>query len=214
MIKKGLLTTTALILVASVSGVAARPEATAGSRMRNIVASRDANEEFLCNYGHFNVSYVFTSSSGTTLSTWTHVAAPITGHGQTVHGIIVEEQLGRFSSYSSPEFSVGIYSNSPSGFPGKLIAGGSGKLPYKCARTEVSIPRTKLKRKTTYWIEETVPQPFSATNSAYWAIDPKTKHRAYVQSHYYHSSHSSSSTTAWRLQTAGPYFRLKEVTGH
>ncbi len=209
MFRKGLLFTTALIIAASISVAAAQPAASDGIRMRDSVARRDANEEFLCNYGALSVSHVFTSYSGDTYSKWTHVAVPITGKGKTVQTIVVKEKLARYSSLETPMVSAGVYSNTASGLPGKQIAGGSAKIFNNCTKVKVSIPPTKLLKNTRYWIEETLPKPFSATNLATWQDDPHAKQHAYTQSHIYSSVYSVSSTTAWTMRAKGPWFRVR-----
>jgi hypothetical protein len=211
MFKMSLLATTALLVVASVSCVTARPTITAGSQLRDSVANRDTNDEFLCTFGDYSVSYYFHSSSSDD-STWTHEAVPITGKGKVVKNIIVRE--AREKSTASPEFSAGIYSNTASGLPGRLIVGGTGQAPRTCQQVTIPIAPTKLKARTTYWIEETVPKPslnqhLSGLNEAFWATNPKSMRKAYVQSHYSTSSGNKSSTTPWMMQSGGVYGRVK-----
>lgn len=109
-------------------------------------------------------------------------------------------------------FSAGIYSNKASGFPGKLIAGGTGTISRKnsCARVNISIPPTTLNRKTKYWIEETMHNQKRSGSDFYWEPDRYAKRNAYVQYHYYSSGPSGISyTSSWTKQSEGPYFRLK-----
>jgi hypothetical protein len=204
MFKLGLLTSTAMTAVALLLSGALH-EAQAQTAMH--VADRDANARFLCTYGEFLVSaFANIDSSQSAVSAWEHVAVPVTGHGQMVHRIRVIEAQDRFTSTSA--FSAGIYSNTPSGFPGKLIAGGTGNAPPSCGPVTIPIPPTRLKRRTTYWIEGTIQNPLrcrtsmrigsadnrrqfrpsacSGTSSSagvYWEANPNTKRKAYVQTH-------------------------------
>jgi hypothetical protein len=203
MFRRGLLVTTALILAASISGAAARSAASAGSRMRDSVASRNVNDEFMCTYGQFTVYYLHDQASGASYTAWEHVAVPITGRGKTVSRIIVEQLRGT----SRPNFSAGIYSNTPSGLPGNVIALGTAKANSKCAEVAISIAPTRLEDKKIYWIEEEAPQGGKAKIETYWAINPKAKQRAYVQEH--HGSSSSSYTSPWSEESAGPYVRVR-----
>jgi hypothetical protein len=138
------------------------------------------------------------------------VAVPITGHGQTVTRIRVIE--GESYERYVP-FSTGIYSNTASGFPGKPIAVGSGNAGSNCGPVTISIAPTKLKRQTTYWIEETVRQVYGYYYLFYWYADPETIRKAYVQYHTYGYSSgcscSSNYTSPWTKQTKGPYIKLK-----
>jgi hypothetical protein len=198
------------------------------------VASRDPNTRFLCTYGEFLVSAFWGSFSSGAVSSSQRVAVPIRGQGQKVHEIrVVEAQGHNFTSTSS--FSAGIYSNSPSGLPGKEIAGGTGRATARCGPVTISVAPTKLKRHTTYWIEETMlprrrcrtfmparretrrQSPPSACSSSsrqgsvYWVADPDAKHTAYAQDHRRHSNSqgSSSYTSPWTKLTKGPRFKLK-----
>jgi hypothetical protein len=232
MFKNGLLISTALRTVASLL-FAVQPAASAQKRMQDIVAGRDANAEFLCTYGQFLVSAYSDNLNGYSAwsSTWNHVAVPVREHGQTVSRIkVIEAQA---SNTSNSAFSAGVYSNTPSGFPGKLIAGGTGKAGPTCGPVTIKIAPTKLKRHTTYWIEETTSTPgcpssmragsvakprgfrppeCSSYVGLYWEANPRTKRKAYVQHHYEQGDSgtvSSSYTTPWKQQSTGPYFRLK-----
>ncbi|HLY07017.1 MAG TPA: hypothetical protein VKR31_14825 [Rhizomicrobium sp.] len=145
MFKIGLLTSTAMTAVALLlSGVPAG----AYPQTDMHVASRDRNTRFLCTYGHLNVSQWF-SGGGISYSGWARVAVPITGHGQTVTQIGVVEAKSARTYYSV--FTAGIYSNTASGFPGKPMAVGTGSISFSCGQVTISIPATKLKRKTKYW---------------------------------------------------------------
>jgi len=212
MFRIGLLATTALI-AASLSAVAAPASASEESRMRDSVISRDANGEFLCTYGGFKVEAESGGSSYSFGSSYMRVAVPIIGHGQTISRIGVVDSPIKYAS--SHDFTVGIYSNTPSGFPGNEIAGGNTEAFRPCHRIILPIPPTVLKRKTTYWIEEIAYRvggncPHGCRNAVDWKTDPNAKHKAYVQYHYYAtSSHSSSYTSPWTLQTAGPYVWVK-----
>ncbi|HLY07028.1 MAG TPA: hypothetical protein VKR31_14880 [Rhizomicrobium sp.] len=228
MFRMGLLTSSAMTAVALLlSGAPTGAWAQTGMH----VASRDPNTRFLCTYGAFRVdaeAAAHVSESAT--SEWEHVAVPVTGHGQTVSRIRVVEESG-----SGSDFSAGIYTNSPSGFPGKRIAGGRG-VASSCGSVTISIAPTRLKRHKTYWIEETTsPQCYplrvashgnrrlagrppcsSSFTSVYWAADRTQKRMAYVQTHRatYCSSHtvscySSSTTSPWTKQTKGPYLKLE-----
>jgi hypothetical protein len=204
MFRIGLLTSTAMTAVALLLSGAPH-EAQAQTAMH--VADRDANARFLCTYGEFGVSFQFSGQSSYLHSTWERVAVPVTGHGQTVSRIIVME--AQDSRTRTDAFLAGIYSNSPSGFPGKRIAGGKGRAGRRCGPVEISIPPTTLKPKTKYWIEEKAGHATSYT-SLYWATNPNTKRKAYVQTHKRTCSSScSSSTSPWTKQSQGPWFKLK-----
>jgi hypothetical protein len=212
MFKRGLLTSTAIIFVASISAAAAQPEATAASKVRSLATGRDANGQFLCNYGALSASNQWGGSSASLYSHWQHLAVPVTGHGQTVAGITVMEAQSAFT-YSA-NFSAGIYSNTASGLPGRLLAGGKGKAGKQCAPVRISIPPLTLKRKTKYWVEETVPLPhWGDRNEVYWEARPHAKQEAYEQSHYYNTNSSTGShhsgTSPWAKQTIKPYFKLR-----
>lgn len=191
-------------------------------------ASQDSNARFLCTYGQLKV--LTNSSDGGfsySSSSWSHVAVPVTGHGQTVRSIRVIEKVGYPSdSTSTHSFTVGIYSNSPRGLPGKPIAVGTGRSGLTCGPVTIPIAATSLKRNTKYWIEERAlrhrlrcPEPLQAdgehrrrrhgpglcSNShsgpaiVDWFADPKTKRKAYVQNHrfsWYNSTNSSVSYTS------------------
>jgi hypothetical protein len=232
MLRMGLLTSTAMTAVALLlSGV---PGAYARTDMH--VASRDPNMRFLCTYGQFVVSAfsAFHSGGHKIASAWEHVAVPVTGRGQTVSRIRVIESPSEFMF--NPSFTTGIYSNTASGFPGQLIAGGTGRVGASCGPVTIKITPTTLKRHTTYWIEETTAvQPrcptsmwpgsddsrrryrpslcsgYSSWNSLYWVADPSATRNAYVQTHWWHKfgKNSSSSTSPWTEQSTGPYFKLK-----
>lgn len=218
MFRCGLLVTTALVIAGSFSFLAAQSAVMAGPVKAGV--ARDRNKEFMHTYGagrgwpcgekHFVVStYDQNFSSGSSESAWTHVAVPITGHGNTVDRIVVREG---YSSEFDALFSAGIHSNTPSGVPGKLIAGGTGKARPFCGKVRVNIPPTKLSRNTIYWIEETTPGYANPSKTAvYWKVDPHRKSHAYSQAHFYHWSHSSggSYTSPWGELTEAPYFRLK-----
>jgi hypothetical protein len=209
MTRNSLLITTALIIVASVSGVAAQPGASAGSLVRNGVVNRDTNDEFLCTYGQFNVSdYSSVASASSSTILWTHVAVPVIGRGQTVDRILVKEALGTATNGS--EFSVGIYKSTSKGFPGTLLAGGTGVATDRCEQVGVPIAPTKLKKGRGYWIEE-MAGPGGYPNIVYWAKNPRSKAKAYVQTYKYRhqSSTISSSTSHWTQQSSGPYFKLQ-----
>lgn len=206
MFKIGLMTSTALTAITLV--LSGAPAAAAETRTGMQVADWDANARFLCDYGGVLVS----AWSNPVSLTWTHVAVPFTGHGQTVKSIEVKEKRG--TSTVSSTFSAGIYSNSPSGFPGKLIAGGTGTISGRgtCARVKISIPRTTLKPKTKYWIEEQMSFKGSSSNFASnfsWEAGRYTKRKAYVQSHYFNGHSQSSGTTPWTKQSQGAFFRLR-----
>jgi hypothetical protein len=100
------------------------------------------------------------------------------------------------------------------GFPGKLIAGGIGKAGPSCGKVTISIAPTTLKANTKYWIEENglySRNQSSTFDFLYWAVNPKEKHKAYVQTYWRKSTstYSSSSTSPWTKQSSGPWFRLK-----
>jgi hypothetical protein len=212
MFKKGLLITTALVLAASIYNASAQSPAHHGSRLRDAVAHRNVNDEFLCTYGALDVSiYGYSSSSGWG-NGWTQVAVPINGHGETVTKIIVRESQSQFSDTT---FFTGIYSNTASGLPGKLIAGNQATAISTCKPVEIRIAPTKLARKTRYWIKETVSGGYSASyfrHQYFWALNQNPKRKAYVQSHRKGDNSESgyySSTTPWIPQSAGPYLKLR-----
>lgn len=207
MIRNNLFLTTALVVVGSLSTLAI-PSAVA-ARPFAIGPSRDSNEEFLCAYGAFPVSAHYIGSASSYSSTWTRAAVAIIGRGRTVTSITVKEAPS--ASTSRAQFSAGIYSNTASG-PGKLLSGGTGKARTSCGKVTVQIKPIKLMRNTTYWVEERVQKGVSdQKNEVYWASDPKTKLRSYVQTHnaYNYYGNSSSYTSPWTAQSAGPYVRVK-----
>ena len=171
------------------------------------VTSRDPNTRFLCSYGAFSVDAESYRSSGFFSSGWENVAVPITGHGQTVSRIrVVEAPVTRRS-----DFMIGIYSNTASGLPGSAIAVGTGRIT-RCKPVEVLVAPTMLKRKTTYWIEETVQgTPHRQETYVEWEANPDTTRKAYTQYHKHASSSGrfSSYTSPWTQQTTGPYLTLK-----
>ena len=228
MFRMGLLTSTAMTAVALLlSGAVAQAQ----TDMH--IASHDPNTRFLCTYGQFAVTK-FSSNlnfySGW-FSSWQRVAVRVTGHGQTVRSIrVIEAQA---SQTSNSAFTLGIYSNTASGFPGKAIAVGTGTAGPTCGPVNVSVLPTKLYKNTKYWIEERATTPrcstptgagsgadrrkFRPTNcvssAAFsWEADPKTKRKAYVQSHRETGDSgtvSSSYTSPWAKQESGPYLKLK-----
>ncbi|HEX4159286.1 MAG TPA: hypothetical protein VHY79_12505 [Rhizomicrobium sp.] len=212
MFRSGLLVTTAIVAAGSLSFFAAQAAAFAQSAGADIAAGRDANQEFLCNYGQLSVSRYFGGSSAILSSSSQHVAFPVTGRGKNIKRIIVMEQLG--PNTSSATFSAGIYSNTASGVPGQVLSGGWGRAPRRCRPATVSIAPVRLKRKQTYWVEERAPFPdWDNENVVYWAACPKTKRKAYVQTHTYYfnqaTGSSASYSTPWMPQSTGVYVRLK-----
>jgi hypothetical protein len=210
MFRKNLLATTALIVTASAAAAGAQPVAGADTRMRDSVASRNVNDEFLCTYGSYPVSLSREADSGGSFYiSWTHVAAPIKGHGKTVNQIIVQEALTDGHSRTAREFSAGIYTDDH-GQPGKLITSGTGALSTHCANVTVKINPTKLARNKTYWVEESTSRK-NAT--VFWAINPRAKYTAYVQQHYsssyWHQQGFHSSTTPWNAQPSGTYLKVR-----
>ena len=206
MFRNGLLLSTAMTAVTLLlSGAPAR--ASAQTNMH--VVSRDANTEFLCNYGGVPVSAHFIGSASSFSSTWTHVAVPIIGHGKSVGRITVKEVPS--ASTSTAEFRVGIYSNTASG-PGKLLSGGTGDARNNCGKVTVQIRPVKLKRNVTYWIEERVHRGmYDMKNEVYWASDPKMKRKAYEQTHsaYNYFGNNGSYTSPWMELKTGAHFKLK-----
>jgi hypothetical protein len=214
MFRKNLLLTTAFVVAAALSFLA--PPA-ALARHATVGVGSDSNDEFLQTYGgnslcgdtHFTLSaYSKNYGSSSSESGWTHVAVPIIGRGKTVDSIVVRESAE--SEYAS-EFSAGIYSNTPSGTPGKLIAGAAAYARDQCRQVSISIRPTKLSRNTKYWIEETVSaQSDGRVTQMYWKADTRSKRQAYVQYHSYRWLHSSggSYTSPWTLATGAPYLKL------
>lgn len=212
MFKHDLLLTTALLAVAASSPSAARPGEFARSFISRIAAGpiRDANDEFVCQYGGFGVSAAYGGGVGGSDHLWTHVAFPTIGTGKAVKRIEVKEEHAP-STYR-PEFSVGIYSNSPSGLPGSLIVGGSAKAPKAYRTVTIDISPTTLKRNERYWIVEEVGYPpYDHLNDVCWKSRRNTMRRAYVQKYYYWNGQgqSGSSTTPWTEQTTGAYLLVK-----
>lgn len=206
MLRIGLLTSTAMTAVALLlSNTATR--AYAQTNMH--VADRDPNTRFLCTYGQFLVSAFSYGGGSSHFSGWQYVAVPITGHGQTVSRIEVVEAQSAQTYHSG--FKVGIYSNTARGFPGKLVAGGRGKIGRTCGPVNVSIPPTTLNSRTTYWVEERAAGGHSGPTTLYWEANPDTKRKAYVRYHRYRfvSGSSSDYTSPWREQSTGPDVRLK-----
>jgi hypothetical protein len=206
MFRKNLLLTTAFVAAAALPSVAALARPAAAG------LGHDSNDEFMCTYGQLAPSANAESSSTTYSSGWRHVAVPIVGKGKVVNRIIVKE--ARSASTASPEFSAGIYGDTPSRTPGKLIAGGIARAPRACGNVTIRIAPTTLKAGKTYWIEETVLTPHIngpsfQRNEVYWAINPKSRRRAYVQSYYNISNSNHSSTTPWTRQRQGVYLRVK-----
>lgn len=207
MFRNGLLLSTAMTAVAFLlSGAPTGAHAQTGMH----AAPPDANTRFLCTYGQFAVTHSqhTNSSSGQEwYYAWTHVAVRVTGRGQIVSEIIVKEE----AETSRTTFSAGIYSDA-NGEPGNLIAGGSGTPPSECGNVTIPITPTTLANNTIYWVEESADR--SRRNMrVYWAVNPKTKKKAYVQHHFSSSNFTSqgfhSSTTPWEKQSSGPWFRLR-----
>jgi hypothetical protein len=207
MFRRGLLTTTALVIVGSLSFLASQAVAT--GRPLTARSGRDKNQEFLCAYGQFNVSG-FQKQLSVFYSDWTHVAVPFVGNGKTFDRIVVKE--GQSSYASSTEFSAAIYTNTRHGAPGKRIAGGVAHAPPSCEQVSISIPATNIKKGKKYWVVESIPtRRYSGVTELYWAIDPKMKQRAYIQYHRLSESlsYSNSFTSPWMQESAGPYVKLK-----
>ena len=219
MLRNSLLLTTAFVVVGTLSFLVAQSTAIAGPM--NVGVVRDRNSEFLHAYtgGHgwcgkrsFSVSaYSVALTSDSIIGGWQYVAVPVTGSGKSVNRIYVRE--GYDHEYPSADrFSVGIYSNAPSGFPGKLIAGGKASASPSCGIVAVSVPSTKLAHKTVYWVEETAPisNHYSSLNYAYWKAASHSRRKAYVRTKRWHWSQGSSSsqTSPWKELSAAPFFRL------
>jgi hypothetical protein len=218
MLRINLLLTTAFVVATALSSVAAPSIAVA--QPAAAASGRDSNSEFLHNYGCAEGAYVvdafWSSYSGWLTSYWEHVAVPIIGRGQTVHEIVVKEGYRVSSQFPNDNnFSIGIYTNSVKGFPGQLLAGGSGVARRAdCGPVTISIPATKLSRRKKYWIEETTIAGHrdysSSLNDVIWDLAPNSKPKAYKQNGYfdYHSGYTSS-ITPWTQLPGKPYFRLK-----
>lgn len=213
MFRTGLLISTAMTAVTLLLSGAPAP-----AQRDMHVASRDPNTRFLCTFGQFGVSAAsrYQPSRSHYGSAWEHVAVPVTGQGQTVRRIKVIE--GQDISSFTQTFAAGIYSDTPSGLPGRPIAVGTGKAHSGCGPITIAIPQTKLKRRTTYWIEETIStmysclRGFNCSSSANvsWQADPNAKRKAYVQYRRLNwSAIFSSYTSPWTKQSTGPYFKLK-----
>jgi hypothetical protein len=212
MFRSGLLVTTAIVIVGTLSFFAA--QSAAAARPLNARTGRDRNNEFLCTYGDIMVSHDHFATSGPSFYlSWTHVAVPIKGRGQTVSQIIVMDALEGSASRLRNEFSAGIYSSTLHGKPGNLIAGNIGSAPTTCGKVVFPITPTTLEKNKTYWVEETADQPNRSNKKIDWAVNPKARQNAYVQHHfsssYVHSQGFHSSTTKWEKQHSGPWFMLK-----
>ncbi|HEX4158059.1 MAG TPA: hypothetical protein VHY79_06260 [Rhizomicrobium sp.] len=203
MFRCALLVTTAFVVVGSLSFAAAQSAAVAQPATAG--PGRDRNNDFLCTYGQFDVSLSHSANSAHYQQAWTHVAVPITGRGQTVDGIVVKE--GHSANTYGNKFLAGVYSNAASGMPGGLLSGGMGRAPKRCGTVTIPIAPIKLENNKTYWIEEMATLHGHHTDILYWAINPKTKHKAYVQ--HYSSSSGTQHTSPWTKQSSGPWFRLK-----
>ena len=171
MLRKNLLLTTAFVVAAAASTPVA--SSTALARPAVTAPGRNSNHDFLrtyaCNHGYFS-TYGWTDEccSSVVYSHWQHVAAPTFGTGKTVDRIVVEASLK--PGVSNSTFSAGIYANSPSGYPGKLIAKGNARAPSECGKVTISIPPTMLSRGKKYWIEETTSKSNASLSShgVYW----------------------------------------------
>jgi hypothetical protein len=217
MFRKRLLLATALLIVPTIDSagahsiaIASKEDLAARRHMNAILSNpgKDRNTEFLCTYGSYSVYDYRYFSSASQVSGWQNVAVPIRGHGKTVGTIVVEN-----SASPAASFTVGIYSNTPSGTPGQLIAGGVAKARPTCKRKSVAISPTVLNAGEKYWVEETVSKIGYGYNGVLWAIDPNARNKAYSQHHEYFASSSSqySYTSHWRRIKTGPapYFRVK-----
>lgn len=208
MFRNGLLVSTAMTAVALLLSGA---DAEAQTAMH--VAYRDANARFLCNYGHFTVSFASGSSEGRGWLDNTRAAVPVVGRGQTVSHIIVMEAIYRFSR-GGGLFSAGIYANK-GGHPGKLIARGTGHARYvsSCQQVSISIPRTTLQPNTKYWIGEYVTGGRFDSDTVFWYVNPKEKRNAFVKTYKQSCSSGGQCSTYsqnWTRQTGpGPWFKLK-----
>src|SRR5262249_3278894 len=145
MFKCGLLATTAIVVVGTLSFLAAQSAAQAQPVKPG--AGRDRNREFLhtystsdariaCPHGEIDVFRYLDDCCSELYSGLQHVAVPITGEGKIVDRILVQEGIN--SSWGSGAgFSVGIYGNTRNGFPGKLIAGGAATARADCGKITV-----------------------------------------------------------------------------
>ena len=138
MLRRNLLLTTAFVVATALSSLAAPTATLAGPATAAL--SRDSNNEFLQNYSCGQGQFAVYASSGELSSNhvssrWQYVAVPVLGRGTTVDSIVVRE--GAPYSYLGDVFSVGIFSNTASGFPGREIADGTAKLRENhCFNTE------------------------------------------------------------------------------
>ncbi len=211
MFRCGLLTTTAFVVVGSISLLATQSWAIA--RSATAEPARDRNEEFLHTYstGKFLVSFTWTETGSQgrhyVAEHWQHVAVPIIGKGQTIDSIIVKES----ANSSQTAFSVAIYNSS--GF----YEWGTAKANKKHAsEVVIQIPTATLQKDTTYWISEIVPYCQPCKSKAYWKVNKHTGLKAYVQDGYWYNSFSSggyswssSSSGPWTMQSAGPYVKVR-----
>lgn len=114
----------------------------------------DANQQFMCNYGGFNIRFSGMGMSGSSPHTyhWNRAAVPVIGKGETVSKIEVADQLThRTTSSEYAGFSVAIYSSSKNE-PFKELVGASA-TGSGCGIT-VSIPSIQLEKGKKYWVVE------------------------------------------------------------
>lgn len=232
MLRSGLLATTFLIVIGSVSFSAAHAAgisrdqpngiaiAAAGTgqngtavfpmRAQRGIPGNDRNRKFLCTYGYNVYDDDSDSGQGSGLEYSSHYAVPITGKGASVSEIQVTDSEPA-SSYS-PKFRAGIYADKD-GTPGRLIAGGSGKAQGSCRLTTVVIPKTFLTAGKQYWVEEHAPDPgYSRCCQHYavnWGYRSGAKQNALYQ-YYVSLSQESSWFSDWfPVSGPAPFVKVK-----
>ncbi|HEY1614002.1 MAG TPA: hypothetical protein VGF97_09965 [Rhizomicrobium sp.] len=188
------------------------PVDSAGATFNNL--SKDRNARFLSWYGFQSYDFAQSTCSGsncTYSSGYERLAIPITGRGNEVTSIRVPavQVTGK-----GPRFSVAIYTNTESNTPGDLLPGASGTASaansgYCCTElVTVSIPATKLRAGTTYWIVENGANQTNVYNANLWlgeTTDFTQAGKMLVQTHTFLSYDGfveNNYTSSWSASTA------------
>jgi hypothetical protein len=200
MFRNGLLATSAMVVVGTLSFLAA--QSAAGARPITPGTERDRNNEFLCTYGAFPVS-TYLNSDEFAAAGWRHVAVPITGHGRSVNTITVRGERN-----GPDKFFIGLYTNQSSS-PGTLLSSGTGRANNYCDKVTISVAPVQLDRGRTYWVEEWVPWPkrWGLSRVVGWVKDPTAERKAYEQ--YFYSNSSSHYLSPWTELSAGAYVKVR-----
>lgn len=166
--------------------------------------NRDRNAQFLSWYGYVVSGHAYSSSSGSThdfVSSGTREAIPVTGKGKIVSTIRVPTVGG---------FKVSIYTNSRQNTPGHSIvsaeATGTGTVGDCCTQlVTVTIPATRLRLGTQYWIvEEGYNDDFYGEKGTWLAEDTDYTGdtKAVTQTFYYSRYWTSSGYHSTRHNTS------------